>query len=139
MTDNLVDPQELQRRREEKQVLNTALEALDASLDEIGEDTLNRLADSRRLAVAAAAAGEKRRSPVWVPAAGVAAAVMAVVLFQAQNSPTGLTPALQISEAEQALLLEATQPWDVEPELLDDLAFYTWLALQDEMEETHAG
>lgn len=160
MSDKLIGPDSLEAKRNEKCLADLARQALDDSVGSIDEETLRRLRSIRTEAVAQSeradgAASVSRR--MWIPATGIAAAVMLGLFLQLQE-PTEQNPVMvpnengglaagqgrhQVEESAlvvaQSLVNEEGQPWDIEEELLDDMDFYVWLAMKDQMDAANAG
>lgn len=105
-----------------KQLFDESVEGLDAQ-------TRSRLNRGRQAALAQLAGGK----PVWVqwaPAAGVAAAaVFAVVLWTGNQTVDEMTPGATASDFEILLTEDSF-------EMLEDLEFYSWIDLDEEIEET---
>ncbi|MDX1402966.1 MAG: hypothetical protein R3192_00435 [Woeseiaceae bacterium] len=105
-----------------KQLFDESVEGLDAN-------TRSRLNRGRQAALEQLAAGK----PVWVqwaPAAGVAAAaVFAVVLWTGNQPVDEVTPQATASDFEILLTEDSF-------EMLEDLEFYSWIDLDEEIEET---
>lgn len=104
-----------------KQLFDESVESLDA-------ETRSRLNRGRQAALAEVATAR----PAWVqwaPAAGVAAAaVFAVVLWTGTQQVDGLTPEATVSDFEILLTEDSF-------EMLEDLEFYSWMDLDEEIEE----
>ncbi len=107
--------------RKAKQLFDESVENLDAN-------TRSRLNRGRQAALRQLASGK----PVWVqwaPAAGVAAAaVFAVVLWTGNQPVDELTPDAAASDFEILLTEDSF-------EMLEDLEFYSWIDLDEEIEE----
>lgn len=102
----------------DEQLAHDAKQAFDQSVDELDAATLSRLNRGRQAALAAA------RQPVrqwlrWVPATGVAAAALLVLLTQQGPGDVEVIAApavdLEILLSEESI------------EMLEELEFYSWL------------
>ncbi|MDH3439313.1 MAG: DUF3619 family protein [Gammaproteobacteria bacterium] len=105
-----------------------AKQQFDESVDRLDGETQSRLNRARHAALA-----ELRPSrPAWVqwaPAAGVAAAaVLAVVLWTGNPVVEDLSAPAVASDMEILLTEDSL-------EMLEDLEFYSWIALDEELEE----
>jgi len=109
-----------------------AKQLFDESVENLDGETRSRLNRGRQAALEQLAAGK----PVWVqwaPAAGVAAAaVFAVVLWTGNQPVDELTPEATASDFEILLTEDSF-------EMLEDLEFYSWIDLDEELEETLEG
>jgi hypothetical protein len=107
----------------DEQLAREAKQAFDQSVDGLDAATLSRLNRGRQ-----AALDEGRRSPAfagrrWLPATGVAAAVLLVLVMQ--QGPSGVdviaapAPDLEILLSEESI------------EMLEELEFYSWLDTEE--------
>jgi hypothetical protein len=109
-------------KRTDEQLLQQAKEAFDQSVDGLDAATLSRLNRGRQAALAEAVRPE-RAWLRWMPATGVAAAVLlAVITLQGPGEVDVISaPAtdLEILLSEESI------------EMLEELEFYSWLATQE--------
>jgi hypothetical protein len=107
-----------------------AKQAFDASVDGLDAATLSRLNRSRQAALAELE-GPNRVWLRWMPATGLAAAVLMVVVMMRGPAETDVisTPA---SDFEMLLSEESI-------EMLEDLEFYSWLATQELEDDSDLG
>ena len=115
---------------DERLFIQRAKQVLDASADELDDLTLARLRAARARALEAATGGHEASTSRWLlPAGGLAASVVAGVVFvMLQGGPVEVAPLFSTGDVE---LLTAAEPL----ELLEDLEFYEWL----EAEASDAG
>lgn len=107
--------------KQAKQVFDDSVDALDAA-------TLSRLNRGRQRALAELEpAARWRRWTMWAPAAGLGAAVVVAVLM---SSPAN-SPVLIETPGSDFEILMGEESID----MLEDLEFYTWLAIVDLEEE----
>lgn len=106
-----------------------AKQLFDESVEGLDGETRSRLNRGRQAALNELATGK----PVWVqwaPAVGVAAAaVFAVVLWTGNQPVDELTPEATAADFEILLTEDSF-------EMLEDLEFYSWIDLDEEVEET---
>jgi len=96
----------------------------DASVDELDAATLSTLNQSRQRALAEAHSPH-RELMRWVPAAGVAAAVLIGVMVTLPDP--GSTEVMPTALADMEILLGEDSI-----EMLEDLEFYSWMDMADE-------
>jgi hypothetical protein len=105
-------------KKTDEQLAQQAKEAFDASVDRLDAATLSRLNRSRQAALEAAA----KPNPIWtswMPATGVAAAVLIAVF--ALRGPGDIDVISAPASDLEILLSEESI------EMLEDLEFYSWL------------
>jgi hypothetical protein len=118
-------------KNDDEQLIERIREHLDAGVDELDGETLSRLAEARRQAVAAAGRprrrwtilrpGDDHGAADWLVPAGAFASVVATVLaltIMVADSGNGLA-----KEVEDLEMLTAGE----EIELYENLEFYLWL------------
>ena len=104
----------------------------DASVEGLDAGTLSQLNRKRHEALEKAAGRRPIAWTQWVPATGVAAA--AVVAVAVWNSEPALSPAgAPATASDFEIILEVD-----DLEMLEDLEFYSWMELEDEM-ASHVG
>jgi len=98
--------------------------AFDASVDELDAATLSRLNRGRHAALAELARPKHQWSR-WMPATGVAAAVLvAVVLLQTSSVVNEVVGPASVTDMEILLGEDSI-------EMLEDLEFYSWIDVAD--------
>jgi hypothetical protein len=98
--------------------------AFDASVDELDAATLSRLNRSRHEALAELERTEHRWS-LWMPATGVAAAVLvAVLLLQSPATIDDIAAPTTVTDFEILLGEDSI-------EMLEDLEFYSWIDIAE--------
>lgn len=108
---------------------NKAKQLFDESVESLDAETRSRLNRGRQAALNELASG-KAVWVQWAPAVGVAAAaVFAVVLWIGNQPVDGPTPEATASDFEILLTEDSF-------EMLEDLEFYSWIDLDEEIEET---
>ena len=96
----------------------------DESVDSLDAATLSRLNRSRHAALAELARPRPRWSR-WVPATGVAAAVvLSFVLLQSPRDSSDVAHAVSVTDMEILLGEDSI-------EMLEDLEFYSWIDVAD--------
>lgn len=120
-TDNAAnDPQkDAQFADEAKQLFDDSVDSLDAA-------TLSRLNQGRHRALAELSSTRTRRQWLgWIPAAGVAVAVLLTVMIM--RGPNGVDiPIESVTTTDFEILLDEDSL-----EMLEDLEFYSWLESVD--------
>lgn len=114
----------------DEQLAHDAKQAFDQSVDGLDAATLSRLNRGRQAALAAA------RKPArqwlrWMPATGVAAAVLLALLVQQGPGDVGVIAA-PASDLEILLSEESI-------EMLEELEFYSWLDTQELADDGDVG
>lgn len=102
----------------DEQIAERAKEAFDRSVDGLDAASLSRLNRSRQAALAEVGHSQKQWTS-WMPATGVAAAVLLAVFLL--RSPTELDIVVPPTSDLEILLSEESI------EMLEDLEFYSWL------------
>ncbi|MEX2122740.1 MAG: hypothetical protein WD795_02525 [Woeseia sp.] len=125
------EPDKTDDTSDDGRLAERARQLFDESVRELDAETLSRLNRSRHNALAELKSGSTDlRWLRWTPAAAVAAAaVAAVVVWRAPDLDQ--LPSDVASDFEMLLAEE-------ELEMLEDLEFYRWLALDETAEETGA-
>lgn len=117
--------------RDEPMIANIRA-ALDRSVEQLDEPTLRRLQGGRQRAMQylkehaqEETARAQRRSPLWIPASGVAfASVVMLTLLLTQYTPSSMEPTDSFDDIELMVSGESL-------EFYDDLEFYLWLAQEN--------
>ena len=98
----------------------------DESVAALDAQTRSQLSRRRHAALETAAKGKRHPRPIaWLPAAGAAVAVVAVVLVS--RSPAPIAPEIVAPAADIEILLEGD-----DLEMLGELEFYSWIDLGPE-------
>ncbi len=109
-------------KKSDEQLVQQAKQGFDASVDRLDAATLSRLNQGRHAALEAAAKPNLMRLS-WMPATGVAAAVLIAVF--ALRGPGELDVISAPANDLEILLSEESI------EMLEDLEFYSWLDTQE--------
>jgi len=110
----------------DEQLAQAAKEAFDQTVDALDAATLSRLNRSRQAALAAASTSSVfsgREWLRWVPATGIAAAVLLVLLTQ--QGPGNIDVITAPASDLEILLSEESI------EMLEELEFYSWLDAEE--------
>ncbi len=116
---------------EEERFAEKAKELFDQSVQELDANTLSRLNRSRQAALAELEQGARPGISLgqWVPAAGVAAAaVLVVVMWNGEAPVDPVAPPATVTDFELLLAEDSF-------EMLEDLEFYAWIELDADAED----
>lgn len=108
------------RQADDREVMETVRERLEAGLDRMDDVTQARLRAARRQALAAGVVHTRRRAAGWAMAAAVVLAVGLWVMHGRGELPAAGVEDIEVLAAGDDL------------ELYEDLEFYGWLASLDE-------
>jgi hypothetical protein len=115
--------------RDDGELARRARQLFDQSVQELDAETLSRLNRSRQRALAEVKDGGAHAAWLrWTPVAAAAAAAVAVVIVW--NPGDGVDEVPRTAASDLELLLA-----EDELEMLEDLDFYRWMALDETAEE----
>jgi hypothetical protein len=116
--------------RDDGELAKRARQLFDESVQELDAETLSRLNRSRQRALAhAKGSGAQAAWLRWTPVAAAAVAAAAVVIVLNPGNGVDELPRTTASDLELLLAEE-------ELEMLEDLEFYRWMALEETAEAT---
>ena len=116
---------------EERRLTEDAKALFDESVEQLDAQTLSRLNRSRQAALADLEHGGRPFFGInqWVPAAGVAAAALVVVvLWRGEPEEAPVATTANVTDFELILAEDSF-------EMLEDLEFYAWIDMEGDIEE----
>ena len=117
----------------DEQLSKRAKEVFDESVEKLDGATLSKLTRSRHEALAELARPARHQWSRWMPATGVAAAVLvAVMVMQSPSDVENLVEPATVTDMEILLGEDSI-------EMLEDLEFYSWLDLAELDMESDVG
>ncbi len=109
----------------DEQLSTRAKEAFDESVEKLDASTLSKLNRSRHKALAELAHPARHQWLRWMPATGIAAAVLVAVMIM--QSPSGVEDVIAPANVTDMEILLGEDSI----EMLEDLEFYSWLDLAE--------